>query len=309
MAVGSLVCGARPWRKVRGHVARLQEECADTARDLGLRDADRDDAHAPGQPVAGRCEQAALEAGERQGHDRPDRDAGRRAAVGGEPRGNVERHDGPPAGVHQLDRARDLAAGRAARAGAEERVDDDVRAPEDSGERLVVLESPGANAGGTQRLQIEPRVAADIVRSAREHDGWRGATALEPARDNESVTAVAALAADDDDARAAARRAERRECGGDGLGRAAAGVLHEGGAGKADLRERAAIQPPHLLGGEDAQHGGYGPGGSGKAWTRKSARIAVYVSRHSTRVAFGSSMCRACRGSLRIPARLAPVAA
>src|SRR4029453_19620456 len=88
-----------------------------------------------------------------------------------------------------------------------------------------------------------------------------------------------------------------------------AGFLHGGGAGSPDLRDPAAFRPPHLLGGEDAQHGSYGPGRSGRAWTRKSARIAVYVSRHSTRAAFGSSMCSACRGSLRMPARLAPVAA
>src|SRR2546425_1003183 len=75
-------------------------------------------------------------------------------------------------------------------------------------------------------------------------------------------------------ARATAWRAEGGEHGDDRVGGAVTGVLHEHGAGNAELGDRPSIEPPHLLGGEDAQHR-YFPAGSGAAWTRKSARIAV----------------------------------
>src|SRR5262249_53414062 len=131
---------------------------------------------------------------------------------------------------------------------------------------------------------------------------------LEPAGDYEAVAAVAPLAADDDDSSTAARRAEHRQRADDRVGRAAAGILHERGAGDAELGDRPLIEPPHLLGGEDAQHG-YLAVGSGTACARKSARIATYMSRQSRRAARGNSMCNARRGSLRIPSRLAPDAA
>src|SRR5438128_383487 len=85
---------------------------------------------------------------------------------------------------------------------------------------------------------------------------------------------VAALATGEGDARATAWRAGGGEHGDDRVGGAVTGVLHEHGAGNAELGDRPSIEPPHLLGGEDAQHR-YFPAGSGAAWTRKSARIAV----------------------------------
>ena len=117
---------------------------------------------------------------------------------------------------------------------------------------------------GATLMENAGRGAADAI-----------AAALEPPRDNETVAAVAALAADDDDTRTAAGRAERGERGADRFRRAATGVLHEGGARNAQLGDRAPVEPPHLIGGEDAQHGGYFPEGGRNAWTRKSARIAV----------------------------------
>ena len=131
-----------------------------------------------------------------------------------------------------------------------------MRTRQQGGDRPVVLEPQGANAGGAQGLQLEPGVAADLGRGAREHHGRRGAPALEPACDDESVAAVAALAAHDDDAGAATGGAERGERGRDGLGGTATGVLHEGGARDSKRGDRAPVEPPHLVGGEDAQHGG-----------------------------------------------------
>src|SRR5439155_15325501 len=250
------------------------EEGRDPSRDFGLRNADRDHGQASGELVVRGRDQATLEPGERQGHRRSDRDTRGRSAVRSEPGGNVEGDDRPAAGVDQLDRARDGPLGGAPRACTEERVEDEMGPRQRGGRRAIVLEAPRPNPAAAQLLELEPGVAADLGRRAREQHRRARAVALEPPRHDEAVAPVAALATDDDDARATAWRAEGGERGDDRVGGAVTGVLHEHGAGNAELGDRPSIEPPHLLGGEDLQHR-YFPAGSGAAWTRKSARIAV----------------------------------
>ena len=254
---------SRAWasREVRGDVARLEEKRRDPPRDLAVGDADRDHAHPSGELVARGRDQTALESGERQGQRRPDGGPRRRPTVRRHPGGNVEGDDGPAAGVDQLDRPRDAAFGRAPRAGAEECVDDDVGPRQRA--RGAVGEAKGSNPAAPHLLELEPGVAADLGGREREQHRRQSAAALEPPRDDEPVTTVAALAADDDDPRAAAGRAELGQRGDDRFGRAATGVLHQGGSGNAQLGDRMPVEPPHLLGGEDAPHGVYSPGGSG----------------------------------------------
>src|SRR5581483_7153403 len=114
----------------------------------------------------------------------------------------------------------------------------------------------------------------------------------EPARGDESVPAVAPLAADDGDAtpaRAPRVRAQPRE---DRLGGAAPGVLHQRRPRDAELADRTLVEPAHLLAGEDRLHA-QRPAGSVAACARKSARIVRYASRPSVRAARGSCSCSA----------------
>src|SRR2546425_952836 len=125
--------------------------------------------------------------------------------------------------------------------------------------------SPGEgtrpDAATPKLLELAAGVAADLGRLVHQpHAGARAVT-LEPTSHHEAVAAVAPLATDDDDPGAAARRAESRERGDDRVGGAAAGVLHQGGPGDAEIGDRPLIEPPHLLGGEDAQHGYFPVGG------------------------------------------------
>src|SRR5258705_5792339 len=197
-----------------------------------------------------------------------------RTGVRRETRGNVEGDDGAAAGVDQLDRPRDLAFRHASGSRSEERVDDEVRAGKEVGRGAVVGEEPGPYPGAPELVELTSGVAPYIGRRGDQQHRRARAVALEPAGRDEAVTADASLAADDRDSRPAARSAQRRERGDDRLGGAAAGVFHEGGARDTELGDRSLIEPPHVLGGEDAQHG-YRPAGSGTAWTRKSARMAM----------------------------------
>src|SRR5262249_54104670 len=164
--------------------------------------------------------------------------------------------------------------GHAARSRPEERVDDDVSSREQVGGGAVDAEGPRPDPRTPELPELAPCVAAHFVRRRDEQDRRPGTVTLEPAGHDEAVAAVAPFAADDDDSRAAARRAERRQPADDRLGRTAAGVLHQRGSGDAELGDRPLIEPPHLLGGEDAQHS-YLATGSGIAWVRKSARMAT----------------------------------
>ena len=114
MTVRPLVARARAPREVAGEVTRLEQERRHSACDLAVGDADRDHRHPPGELGTGRGDQPALEPGERQGHRRSDHRAGVRSGVRGEPRRDVERDDGPAAGVDRLDGARDAAFGHPA---------------------------------------------------------------------------------------------------------------------------------------------------------------------------------------------------
>ena len=275
VAVGPLVGAARTRRKMAPDVARLEEKRRDPACDLDVGHADRNHPHASGQrrPRAG--DQAALEPGERQGQHRLDGGCLMPSIVRRDARGDIERDDRPRASVDERDRPRDVPFRRAAGAGAQERVDHDVGPREPSRGRRVVFERERTDPGASELRELPTGVAADLVgREGQHHRGPR-AVALEPARHDEAVAPVAALAADHDHPRAARGRAQLAEPGDDRVGGAAPGVLHQGRARNAQLGDRAPVEPPHLLGGEDTLHGDYFPAGSETAWTRKSARIAV----------------------------------
>src|SRR5437870_559237 len=219
-------------------------------------------------------DEAALDPGERQREQRADRRPCRRVAIGGDARRDVERDNRPAARVDQLDEARDAPFRGATRACAEKRVDDHVRTREGLLGGFEVLDEPRPYAASLQLAELLPRVAADLVLGKREQDLHPRPPFPQPARDDDAVAAVAALAADDDHTRAAARL-EVFEPRPDRLGGAAAGVLHERRAGDAELGDGARVETPHLLRREDPLHGGYRPGSSAAAWRRKSARTAV----------------------------------
>src|SRR5712691_8069081 len=275
VSVASLVGVARARRKVGLDIVRLQQERRHPAQDFFGRNPDRHDLDVPGQRGAGPRDEAALDPGERQREERADRRPCRRVAIGGDPRRDVERDNRPAARVDQLDEARDAPFGGATRARAEKRVDDHVRAREGLLGGFEVLDEPRPYAASLQLAELLPRVAADLILGEREQDLHPRPPFPQPARDDEAVAAVAALAADDDHTRAAAPRLEVFEQRPDRLGGAAAGVLHERGAGDAELGDGALVETSHLLRREDPLHGGYRPGSAAAAWRRKSARTAV----------------------------------
>ena len=298
----------RPRREVPRDVLELQHEGRHAASELGLGHSDRDDLDLARQLGSDAGHEPALPAGEGQREGGVHRRTGGRFPVRRRPRRNVERDDGPGARVDQLDQARDEPLGRATRARAEERVDDDVRARQRLRGRALVLDAPRAHAGTLERAQHLGGVAADLALRKRQQDLRPRPPFLQPPRGDEAVAAVAALAADHRHPRIAPRL-EILEQRTDLLGRAASRVLHQRGAGDAELVDRAAIEPPRLRGGEEGLHRRYRPAASAAAWTRKSARIAVYASRHSARAARGSSMWSPRSGSRRIPFFFAPEAA
>ncbi len=176
---------------------------------------------------------------------------------------------------------------------------------------LVRLRPDRAYFGRADALQCVgvKRVAADLGPREGAQDFGPRAVPSQPPRHDEAVAAVAPLAAHDDHTRSPPRHDENRFEPLDRLGGAAPGVFHKGGAGNPELTDRPAVEPPHLLRREQGQHWCYRLPGSAAACTRKSARIAVYVSRNSARAARGSSMWSARAGSRRMPFRFAPAAA
>ena len=313
MAVGPLCAAAGRGVKVRGDVARLEEKRRDAARDLGLRNADRDHAHAPGRAHRpGAASEPRLSPRERQGHARPDRSPGGRAAVGeAVPEGMSSATTGRPLALTSSI-ARATSPPGAPREPVPRSASITDGAPRQrGGDRPVVLESQGRMPVRPQGLELEPGVAADLGRGAREaaptgaaprrlsqRATTKPSPPLPPLPQTTTTQRAATLGAPS--AGSAAAMASRG---------AATGVLHEGGSGIPRLGDRAPVERAHLLGGEDAQHGCYGPGGSGNAWTEevgedRRVRLPPLDARGP-----GSSMCKACRGSRRMPARLAPVAA
>src|SRR5437016_954644 len=274
VSVASLVGVARARREVGLDVVRLQQKRRHPTQDFFGRYPDRHDLDLPGQRGAGPGDEAALDPGERQREQRADRRPCRRVAIGGDARRDVERDNRPAARVDQLDEARDAPFRGATRACAEKRVDDHVRTREGLLGGFEVLDEPRPYAASLQLAELLPRVAADLVLGKREQDLHPRPPFPQPARVDDAVAAVAALAADDDHPRAAARP-EVFEQRPDRLGGAAAGVLHERRAGDAELGDGARVETPHLLRREDPLHGGYRPGSSAAAWRRKSARTAV----------------------------------
>jgi hypothetical protein len=159
-------------------------------------DADRDDDDLAGVLLARRDPQPGLGRMERRRRDRPHRRPGGLARRGVHAAGHVARDDRDPAlgrRGHRLDGVERVAARRAARAGAEHRVDDPRRLHQRAG-----VERPRRRA--RQPLAVRARVAAQLARAAAEQLHVHLAPLLaQHARRDEAVAAVVAVPADDGD--------------------------------------------------------------------------------------------------------------
>ncbi len=176
----------------------------------------------------------------------------RRAA----PRAGRARRRARPRGVDGLDRRPDRARRRAAhaRARAGRRRRGRRRPARRGGGRTALPVGSGASAtplaGAPERVQVDPRVALDVVGAPHEPNGDAGPTPEQVTGHDEAVSAVVALAADDRDP-AASGRAEHALERVDG---AAARILHQQEARHAVALRRAAIGPPHLLRRRERDH-------------------------------------------------------
>jgi len=202
-------------------------------------------------------------------HDGPFRPA----AVGGQARRHVEGDHGPSAGIDRVDQRRDQRCGCAAHAGAEQRIDDHIRAAERRRDLGGVVDDARGNTGPTHFGELDGGITVQPVRRDDEQHVGPRARALETPRDDEAVAAVAAAAARERHSEIARPEAALRQRGEQRVGRATAGVLHEGGTGDAELGDRPRVHAAHRLRGEDRSH--QRPRGSVIACATKSATIAV----------------------------------
>ena len=144
---------------------------------------------------------------------------------------------------------------RAAEAGAEDRVDDQLAIRELAEVQLPLLrvgDLDNRHADAAEDFEVGPRVAAHLGHAAEQEHDVVDAALHERARDDEPVAAVVAAAADDADAarrQVVERRFHRRH-------RLAAGVLHQHDRRDPDVLDRAAIRLAHLFGVEHS----HGPG-------------------------------------------------
>ena len=306
-----------PRREVASDVGGLEHENAGRLSGLLGGQADRHDANLAREVAARGQQKAALEPLERR-RERGTHDRARRLArVGAQPRGQVERDHGEAALVDPSDRVGDEARGRPARSRPEQGVDGQraggVERVLEPGDPPGIRDLHRPEPRGDEARELRRRVPPDVGGTADQEHAHARSPAREPPRHHEPVTAVVALAAHHDDAEATERPLVRREEGPDLGGGAAPGVLHERGAGNAQLGDRAPVQGAHLGGGEDGLQGlsraGIAAGGGAlrraAACPRKSARIAVYSGRQSARAARGISMWSARRGSRSTPDCLA----
>ena len=266
MAVVALVGVGGPPREMRARVAFLEEERRDAARDLVGRDAEVDHDHAPGARRARMQQQAPLVAGEGGGQAGPDRRSEERARIRAETGRQVERDDRPLGGIDQLDGAGHEPAGGAGEAGAEERIDHHVSAPEVAGKSVEVGLDADLLDAPPEPAERRAGVAADVVAPC-DQDGLH-ARALRPesSRDDEAVAAIVPLAAENRDALAADGREGTR----DRVRGAGAGLLHQPDPGDPERRDGAGVERPHLGRREDGQHG-YSPSeGRGASRSRET---------------------------------------
>jgi hypothetical protein len=257
-------------------IAFLEEERRDAERDLVGRNAEFDHDHASGARRGRIQEQAPLVAGERGGQDGSDRRSEERARIRAETRRQVERDDRPRGGIDQLDGAGHEPACGAGEAGAEERIDHHVGAPEVAGNSVEVGLDADLLDAAAESAERRAGVAADLVAPCDQDGLHARAFRPESARDDEAVATIVPLAAENRDALAADGGKGAR----DRVSGAGAGLFHQPDPGDPERRDGAGIERPHLGRREDGQHG-YGPweARSAVARVRRAARIAVSIAR------------------------------
>ena len=198
---------------------------------------------------------AALETGERHRRDGAHDGAARRAAIGGQARRNVERdHRTPAALIASIAPATRPSGAPRAPVPSSASTTRSARAARAASARASV-DDVGRRPRLSQLAQLAGGVAADVRRRAASKTSQRTPAPREPARDHESVAAVAAFAAHDRDATAArggssprrATRAPRR--------RRRAPRAPSGWRRGCPARDGALVEPAHLLAGEDGPHG------------------------------------------------------
>ncbi len=245
----SLVGRGPPARQPRRDPRFVQQEGARGAiarRPGRRRNAEPDDLDASDRRVRVQV-QTQLGRGHRRGHVGAEHDAFAAPAVGVQTRGHV---DGDPAragGVHGGQRSGRRAVDRAAKTGAEDRVDDDARVSEPFAPRRLRRPAGAVRDRHArhplQRGQHDRGIAVNLRHRRGERDPDGDARAREVARDHEPVAAVVARAADDRDGPGAGTAVELAP---DDLGDAAPGVLHQQHAGDRQRVDRRRVGGAHL---------------------------------------------------------------
>ncbi len=166
---------------------------------------------------------------------------------------HIHAHHGRAGPLDRRDRLGYSSMGRAAEAGAEQRVDDHGRALERSHGLLplrprAAVEARRPRAG--QSLEVARGIAGELLRGGDAHEHHFPPAVTQQPRDDEAVAAVVALAAHDRDRAVGHEPLERAHDG-------AARALHQIEARDALLVDRPAVGRPHRLGvGERREPGG-----------------------------------------------------
>ena len=205
--------------------------------------------------VGWRKDERNLRRAERDRHRRFDGRPLERRAVGGDAGRQIDRHDRDAEPVQIGHDGFEEARERAAEAGSEDGVDDELAIRQVAEVQLPFLrvgDLDDRHADAAEHLEVGPRVAAHVGHTAQQEDGGVDAPLHERSRDHEPVAAVAATAADDTHP---ARRqvVERRLHGRDSL---TPGILHQDDRRDPDVLDRASIRFAHLFGVEHS----HGPG-------------------------------------------------
>ena len=210
------------------------------------RNADVCDHQVAGVRIGGRKDERNLRRSERYCHRRFDRRSLDRGAVGREARRQIDRDDGDTEAVEVGDNRFEEAGQRSAKAGAENRIDDEIAARELREVQLPFLgvgDLDDRHADAAEDLEVRARVAAHFSDAAKQEHRGLDAALHQRARDDEAVAAVVAAAADDADAARSEiveRRLHRRH-------RLPPGILHQHDRGDADVLDRTAIRFAHLF--------------------------------------------------------------
>ena len=182
---------------IPGH--QLDERSFERVDDEG-RYADVGDDHLARLLLRRRQDERQLRRAERDGDRRLDAIADQVRGVGRHPRRQVDRDDRNPAGVQVGDDRLVQPIERAAEAGPEQRVDDQI-VPGNLGEMQLplslVVDLDDGDAEAAENLEVDARIALDLAHLSDDEDGCLDAALMQRARDDEAVAAVVPLATND----------------------------------------------------------------------------------------------------------------